>query len=241
MDRCGDDAERRERRAAREVKRARRRRFWAGLIGGVFGWGLAGLDGGEAGTVDVPMPDVDFVAVGTFTSPEHGSVRFGLAANSHVVRQIMLVADDPVEMLFDRMAAKLTVIRQRTIAVTPTGYLSVNHFDPFYSVVTQIDPFAQARHIADGSLEIVRDGVGSHLGRACDRYRAFGTVGGGALQASACITEGGIPLLTEITSAGRTVRTELNELNLVSVDPRRFTVPLESDRADGLSGDRAGG
>ena len=226
----GDETGRRGRRAAREAKRSRRRRFWAGLIGGVVGWGLAGLDGGEAGTVKVPELEVDFAAAGTYTSAEHGTVPFDLVANARVVRQVMLVPDDPVEMVFDRMAARVTVMRHRAIEVIPTGYAAVSLFDPFYSVVTLVDPFAQARHIADGSLEIVRDGVGSHLSRACERYRAFGTFGGGSLQASACITVNGVPLFTEITGAGRTVRTQLTELDFVSPDPRRFAVPLDSEQ-----------
>lgn len=234
----GDGTGRRGRRAAREAKRSRRRRFWAGLIGGVVGWGLAGLDGGEAGTVEVPKLDVEFAAVGTYTSPEHGTVTFNLLAKGRVVQQVMMVPDDPVEMVFDRMAAKVTVMRNRGIEEISTGYPSVSLFDPYYSVVSLVDPFAQARNIADGSLEIVRDGVGSHLSRACDRYRVFGTVGGGSLQASACITGDGIPLFTEITTAGRTVRTQLTELNVDTRDLRRFAVPLASDRADRLSGVR---
>lgn len=236
----GDDAGRRARHVAREAKRSRRRRFWAGLIGGVVGWGLAGLDGGEAGTVEVPKLDVDFAAAGTYTSPEHGTVEFELVAYGRVVRQIMLMADDPVEMVFDRMTAKVTVMRHRAIEVISTGYPSVSLFDPFYSVVSLVDPFAQARHIAEGSLEIVRDGVGSYLSHACERYRAFGTVGGVVLQASACITGDGVPLFTEITSGGRTVRTELTELSPVSHDPRRFAVPLKSDRvhSDRIQSDR---
>lgn len=236
----GDDAGRRGRRAAREAKRLRRRRFWAGLIGGVVGWGLAGLDGGEAGTVEVPKLDVEFVAIGTYTSAEHDTVSFGLVANAHFVHQVMRVPDDPIEMVFDRMAAEVTVLRQHAVEVMPTGYPSVGLFDPFYSVVSLVDPFAQARHIADGSLEFVRDGVGSHLSRACDRYRAFGTVGGRPLQASACITGDGIPLLTEITSAGRTVRTQLTELSFVSIDPRRFAVPFDSHQVERDVADKIG-
>ncbi len=229
------DASRRARRAARAIRRGRRRRVWAGLVGGVVGWGLAGLDGGEEGTVNVPRLDADFAAAGTYTTPELGTVTFGLAANAMVVRQVMLVDDDRVEMVFDRLAEKVTVFRDRAIEVMPTGI----------GVVSLFEPFGEALQSADGPLAIVREGIGSHLGHACERYRAFGTFGGEKLQASACITVDGVPLFTEITGAGRTVRTELTELDFVSTDLRRFAVPRDRDRVgsdllDRDSGDKTG-
>jgi hypothetical protein len=220
------EAGRRARRAARAVRRARRRRVWAGVIGGVVGWGLAGLNGGEDGLVNVPHLDVDFAAAGTYTTPELGTVTFGLAANAMVVRQVMLVDDDRVEMVFDRLAQKVTVIRDRAIEVMPTGY----------GVVSLFEPFGEARQSADGPLAIVREGIGSHLGHACERYRAFGTVGGAPLRASACITPAGIPLLTEVSIADRTIRTQLTELDLVSPDPRRVDVPVDRDTETAAGG-----
>ncbi len=215
----GDAGERYGRAGWRAPGRSRRRRFWAGLIGGIVGWGLAGLDGGEAGTVKVPPLEADFAAAGTYTTPDLGTVTFGLAGNAHVVRQVVLVADDPIEMVFDRMAAKVTIIRNRAVEVVPVSE----------GVVSLFEPFSQAALSADGPLEIVREGVGSHLGHACERYRAFGTVRGTPLQASACVTADGIPLVTEVTSADQTIRTQLTELDFVSPDPRRFAVPLEDE------------
>jgi hypothetical protein len=200
------------------ARRQRRRRIWAGLIGSVLGWGLAGLDGGEAGTVAVPPLTVEFAAAGTLTSPEFGTVPFGLAANAHVVRQVVLVADDRIEMVFDRMAASVTILRSRALEILPASQ----------GVVSLFEPFAHAQQSADGPLEIVREGVGSHLGLACERYRAFGTARGGPFEASACVTVDGIPLMTEITSADRTISTRLTELDYVSPDPKHFAVPLDA-------------
>lgn len=205
------------RQSAGAVRQPAKKRRWIAFIGGVIGWGIAGLDGGNAGTVDVPPLNVDFAAAGTVTSPELGTVPFGLAANSSLVRQVLLVADDRVEMVFDRLAAKVTIIDSHDIVV-----LSADD-----GIASLIDPFARAEQTADGPLSILRDGSGSHLGHACIRYKAFGTVDGGPLSASACITSDGIPLVTEIVSADLTIRTELTQIDFDAPDPRRLAVPVE--------------
>ncbi len=213
-----------ERRLVRRTKRSRRRRFWAGLIGGIIGWGLAGLDGGEAGTVTMPPLDVDFTAAGTYSTSALGTVTFELAGNVRVVRQVIVLPDSEIEMLFDRMAAKVTVIRDSAVDVLPAAS----------GVVRLFEPFAQAQYTADGPLEIVRDGIGSHLGHSCERYRALGHVGGAPLRATTCITSSGIPLFTETVSATHRSRAELTALSFVAPDPRRLaepTVRLRPDRA----------
>jgi hypothetical protein len=208
------------------ARKAARKRRWIALVGGVIGWGIAGLEGGNAGTVDVPPLNVDFAAAGTVTAPELGTVPFGLAANSSLVRQVLLVANDRVEMVFDRMAAKVTIIDSRDIVV----------FSADEGIVSLIDPFARAEQTADGPLSIVRAGIGSHLGHACERYKAFGTADGEPLSAAACITSDGIPLVTEIVSADLTIRTELTEIDFASPDPRHFAVPAERAAIDAAGG-----
>ena len=208
---------------ARKVVRNRR---WIAFFGGLLGWGIAGLEGGNAGTVDVPPLNVDFAAAGTVTSPELGIVPFGLAANSSLVRQVLLVDDNHVEMVFDRLAAKVTIIDSSDIVV-----LSANE-----GIASLIDPFARAEQTADGPLSIVRAGVGSHLGHACERYKAVGLADGTPLSASACITSDGMPLVTESVGADLTIRTELTKIDVVSPDPRRFAVPVERAALDTAGG-----
>jgi len=76
--------------------------------------------------------------------------------------------------------------------------------------------------VADGPLEIVKDGSGSHLGIPCDRYRAVGEAGGRPLYATACITMDGIPLVTEILGTDLTIRTQITRLYRDASEPNHF-------------------
>jgi hypothetical protein len=194
----------------------RRRRVWAGIIGAVIGWGIAGLDGGIAGSVHIPAPRIDFAAAGTQTSPVLGTVAFGLARSGQHVHQVVTVANDRVEMVFDRTAAHVTIIDNGKVSVEPTGGTS-----------SLLYPFSRAQQAADAPLQIVRDGKGSHLGIPCERFRAIGTSSGKPLRATACITADGIPLVTAIRSAHLTVRTEITEIDFNPPDPASFLIATD--------------
>jgi hypothetical protein len=193
----------------------RRRRVRAGIIGAIIGWGIAGLDGGFAGTVEIPMPRADFVASGMLTSSSEGAMPFNLARSGRLVRQVLVGAEDRIETIFDRFGAHVTVVETGMAAVpsTPgaTGSL--------------LDPFSRAEHVADAPLQITRDGVGNHIGIPCERFRATGTAAGRPLHATACITADGIPLVTAILSAPLTVRTEITAIEFSSPDLDIFIDP----------------
>ncbi len=193
----------------------RRRRVWAGMIGAIIGWGIAGLDGGFAGTVDIPSPRADFVASGVLTSSRHGSQPFDLARNGRLVRQVLVVAEDRVETVFDRFNADIRVVDTGMAAVPSTSG----------ATASLLDPFSRAEHVADARLQITRAGMGSHIGIPCERYRAIGTAEGKPLHVTACITSDGIPLVTAIFSAPLTVLTEITEIEFSSPDLDIFIGP----------------
>jgi hypothetical protein len=188
------------------------------LVGATIGWGLAGLDGGIAGTVEVPAPNAAFVATGTVTSAELGTMLFKLASNGQLVHQVLVLAESREEMLFDRAAAKVTLVDGHELVEIPLGR----------DMASLLEPFERARRAADGPLDIVRDGNGSHLGFACDRYRATGVADGQPLSAVACITADGIPLVTEIVGAHLEIRTQINRLDRDAAPAH--LVPSPSDR-----------
>ena len=198
----------------------RRRRVWAGVIGAVIGWGIAGLDGGFAGTVDIPLPRADFVATGMLTSSRAGTMPFELARSGRLVRQVLVVADERIETVFDRVGTHVTII--------DAGMAAVPNMDA--ATASLLDPFSRAERVADAPLHIARDGMGSHIGIPCERFRATGTVRGKPLHATACITAAGIPLVTAILSTDLTDRTEITEIEYsppdldVFIDPRAPTM-----------------
>lgn len=189
----------------------RRRRYWPALLGAIIGWGLAGLEGGIAGTVEVPVPTADFVASGTITSSELGTGMFDLASNGEVVRQVLVLAEKRDEMVY-RAASKVTLIDAHDMVEIQLGS----------DMARMLEPFDRAKRVADGPLEIVRDGAASHLGIPCIRYRAVGTADGHPLYASACITVDGIPLVTEILGTDLTVRTQITRLDRDASEPTHF-------------------
>ncbi len=187
----------------------RKRRFGAGLIGAVIGWGIAGLDGGFAETVDVPTPQADFVASGTVTSSRFGTMPFDLSRSDHRVHQVLVVANDRIEMIFDRHGEWVAVIDFGKTSVLPSGG----------ATASLLHPFSRAERIADGPLRIERDGVDSHLGLPCERYRAFGTSNGAPLRATACVTAEGIPLISAISSAELTLRMQITDIEFSAPAP----------------------
>lgn len=203
----------------RQRRRPSRRRLWAGIIGAVIGWGLAGLDGGVAGTSAVPRPSVDFVAAGTLTAPTVGTVLFDLASSGGLVRQVVVVENGRVDMVYDREAGTVTIVDADAVVIRRNEPGERGLFEPF----------ARAASIADAPLEIVRDGIGSHLGHACERFRGTGTTGGMPVAVRACLTADGIPLVAELIGAGPRMRTELTDLRVGAPDPEHFVIP--SDRA----------
>lgn len=203
---------RRQRRSSSRPPGLRRRRRWAALVGGIIGWGLAGLDGGVAGTVVVPAPRADFIARGTVTTSEAGVGVFDVASDGRLVREVLVIGDDRQERLIDRAAAKVTLIDGHEVIEIPFGG----------DMTSLLEPFDRARRVAEGPLEIVKDGSSSHLGIACDRYRAMGKADGEPLHASACITLDGIPLVTEILGANLTIRTRITTLDRDASEPNHF-------------------
>ena len=203
---------RQRRRSSARPKGLRRRRRWAALVGGVIGWGIAGLDGGIAGTVDVPAPQGDFIASGTVMTSEAGVGVFDLASDGRLVREVLVIGDDRQERLIDRTAAKVTLIDGHEVIEIPFGS----------DMASLLEPFDRAKRVADGPLEIVKDGSSSHLGIPCDRYRAMGKADGEPLYASACITLDGIPLVTEILGANLTIRTQITTLDRDASEPNHF-------------------
>lgn len=194
---------------------ARRRRFWAGAIGALVGWGIAGLDGGVAGTVTVPRPSVEFVAAGTLTLPEVGTLVFDLAMRDRLAPQVMVIEAARLDVVHDREAGTLRIVDADAV-------LAGRHAE-----LTQhlLEPFDRTAALSDAPLEILRDGVGYHLGRACERFRATGTADGLPVAVTACLTADGIPLTAELEGAGKSIRTELTALSVGSPDPEHFTLP----------------
>lgn len=205
-------AEGRRRRRSSSRPAGLRRRGWAALVGGVIGWGIAGLEGGGVASVDVPVATADFVASGTVTTSAAGSGAFDLASDGRLVREVLVISGGRQERLFDRTAAKVTLINGHDV--------NENAVDP--DMVGLLEPFDRAERLADGPLEIVKDGSGSHLGIPCNRYRAVGKGDGQPLHASACITMDGIPLVTEILGAHLTVRTQITTLDRDASEPNHF-------------------
>lgn len=181
----------------------RRKRFGAASIGALIGWGIAGLDGGFAGTVEVPVTRIDFAAAGMQTSSELGTLGFDISRSGRLVRQSISTPNGRIEMIFDRRAARVTVIDDGKVSVIPIGSDSIG----------LIDPFSRAEERADAPLQIVRAGIGNHLGIPCEQFRATGTENGKPLRASACITSDGIPLVTALLSVDRMVRTEITDID----------------------------
>jgi hypothetical protein len=207
----GEPEGRRRRRSSARPAGLRRRRCMAALVGGMIGWVIAGLEG-FAGTVEVPVATADFVARGTVSSPELGVGVFDLASNGRLVRQVLVIAESRDEMLFDRSAAKVTLIDGHDVIEIPLGP----------SMTSLLEPFDRARRVADGPLEIQLDGSASHLGIPCNLYRATGQADGQPLYASACITLDGIPLVTEILGANLTIRTQITTLDRDASEPNHF-------------------
>ena len=193
----------------------RRRRVWAGTIGAVIGWGIAGLDGGFAETVDIPAPRADFVASGTLISSKLGTVPFDLARHGPLVRQVVSYPTDRVEMVFDRHDALVTVVGFGTATILPTNGADAS----------LLEPFSRAERLADAPLQIVRNGIGSHLGIACEQFRAIGTMRGEPLRATACVTADGIPLVTAIMSGELRVDTEITSIEFDPPEPTLFEQP----------------
>lgn len=193
----------------------RRRRVWAGLIGAVIGWGIAGLEGGFAETVDVPAPRADFVASGTLISSNRGSMTFDLARHGPLVKQVISGANDRFEMIFDRRDSLVTVRGPGTAKILATNGANAD----------LLDPFSWAQHKADAPLYIVHHGIGDHLGIPCQRFRATGTEKGRPLHATACVTADGIPLLTSIVSTGRTIDVSITKIDFNAPDPTIFEQP----------------
>ncbi len=202
----------RRRRSSSRPAGLRRRRCWAALVGGIIGWGIAGLDGGIAGTVVVPAPRADFIASGTVTTSEAGVGVFDLASDGRLVREVLVIGDGRQERLIDRTAAKVTLIDGHDVIEIPFGA----------DMASLLEPFDRAERVADGPLEIVKDGSSSHLGISCDRYWAMGKADGQPLYASACITLDGIPLVTEILGANLTIRTQITTLDRDASEPNHF-------------------
>jgi hypothetical protein len=193
----------------------RRRRVWAGVIGAIIGWGIAGLDGGFAGTVDIPMPRADFVATGILTSSRDGIMPFDLVRSGRLVRQVVVVADDRVETVFDRFGAYVTVVDTGMASVPPKHG----------ATASLLDPFSSAQRVADAPLHIARDGMSSHIGIPCERFRAIGTTRGKPLRATACITSDGIPLVAVILSAPLILSTEITAIDFSRPDLDVFIDP----------------
>ena len=193
----------------------RRRRVWAGVIGAIIGWGIAGLDGGFAETVDIPAPRTDFVASGTMISSNRGSMTFDLARQGPLVRQVISGGDERFEMVFDRRESLVTVLGPGTAKILPANGASAG----------LLDPFSRAQRIADAPLHIVRNGVGDHLGIPCELFRATGRRQGQPLRATACVTADGIPLLTAIISTGLTIHTRITTIDFNPPDPTVFEQP----------------
>lgn len=189
------------------------------MVGALIGWGIAGLEGGIAGTVKVPAPNADFIASGTVTTSEAGAGVFDLASDGRLVREVLVIGDGRQERLIDRTAAKVTLIDGHDVVEIPFGP----------DMASLLEPFDRAERVADGPLEIVKDGGGSHLGIPCDRYRAMGKADGQPLYASACITLDGIPLVTEILGADFTIRTRITTLDRDASKPNHFM--LSTSRA----------
>ena len=204
----------------------RRRRLWAGVIGAVIGWGIAGLDGGFADTVDIPSPRTDFVASGIMISPTLGTLPFELARQGPLVRQGYSMANIPTEMVFDRHGSLVTVIGPGGPTVQPMPVAEAS----------LLDPFSRAQHLADAPLHIVRHGVASHLGIQCDRYHATGTRNGQPLRATACVTADGIPLVTAIVTHGETFRTEITAIEFDPPELTIFEPPARLERGAVSSG-----
>lgn len=181
----------------------RKRRLWAGVIGAVIGWGIAGLDGGFADTVDIPSPRADFVASGVIVSSKLGKMPFDLARQGALVRQVIQVAGDRIEMLFDRQESLVTVVGPGKVSILPTHG----------ATASLLDPFMRAERLADAPLQIVRNGLASHLGIPCEQFRATGTAAGEPLRATACVTSDGIPLVTAIVSNRVTVHTRITAID----------------------------
>lgn len=212
----GDDLDANRGRSRRH--RSRRRKLWAGLIGAVLGWGIAGLDGGVAGTSAVPRPTVDFKVTGSVTATGSGTLPFDLASNSRFVRQVLMVENGRLDMVFDREAGTIAIVDAEAVVVRRHELAAEGLFEPF----------AHTESIADGPLEIFKDGIGSHLGHACERFRATGTADGLPVAVTACFTPEGIPLTAEMIGAGPSIRTELTSLEVGEPDPTHFAIP--SDR-----------
>lgn len=206
---------RRERRGIRRARR--RRRLWAGLIGGVLGWGIAGLDGGIAGTPVLPQLSVGYVASGILASAELGAVPFEVATNGRFFRQTLMVQGEELVLVFDRDRGTITVVDASEVLILPAHQGMEDIFEPF----------TRATSVADAPLEVVRQGVGSHLGLACERYQATGTSKGAPLRASACVTSDGIPLLSEVVIGGSVMRTEFRDLATGTPASDLFTIPTD--------------
>jgi hypothetical protein len=191
----------------------------------VIGWGLAGLDGGFAGTTDMPPPRIDFAAAGTEISPERGRVTFDLARRGAHVREVQVAADGRVERMFDRAAANVTIIEDGKVSVEPSD-----------AMASLLDPFSRAEKIADAPLQIERNGVGRYLGIPCTRFRATGTADGKPLRATACITADGIPLVAAILSARLTVSTKITEIDFNPPDAESFLDPSDRPLGETRSG-----
>jgi hypothetical protein len=172
-----------------------------------------------AGTVEVPVATADFVASGTVTSSELGVGVFDLASNGQLVRQVLVIAENRDEMLFDRSAPEIMRVDGQGAIENPLGH----------DVASLLEPFDRARRVADGPLTILRDGTASHLGIPCTQYRAVGEADGQPLQASACVTVDGIPLVTEIVGADLTIRTTITALDRDASEPDHFM--LSTSRA----------
>jgi hypothetical protein len=223
--RADDDRGRRRRRGSGRAARTRRRRVRASIIGAVIGWGLAGLDGGFAGTTDMPPPRIDFAAAGTEISAERGRVAFDLARRGAHVREVQIAEDGRVEQMFDRAAAHVTIIEDGKVSVEPSG-----------ARASMLDPFSRAEEIADAPLHIERDGVGRYLGIPCTRFRATGTADGKPLHATACITAEGIPLVAAIFSARLRVSTKITEIDFNPPDVESFLIPSDDPLDEPRSG-----
>ncbi len=208
----------------------RRRRVRAGIIGAVIGWGLAGLDGGFAGTTDMPPPRIDFDATATEILPERGRVAYDLFRRGAHVSEVQIAEDGRVERMFDIAVANVTIIDNGKVSVAPSG-----------AMASLLDPFGRAEEIADAPLQIEGDGVGRYLGIPCTRFRATGTADGKPLRATACITADGIPLVAAISSARLTVSTEITEIDFGPPDPESFLFPIERPSMERPLGDSRSG
>jgi|GEM_PF-2114811 len=214
----------RRRSVSNGASRMRRRRVRAGVLGAVIGWGIAGLDGGFAETVDIPAPRADFVASGIMISSTFGTRPFDLARQGPLVKQVISLPNDRVEMVFDRQDSLVTVLGPGTASVLPTNGANAG----------LLDPFSRAERLADAPLHIVRHGIDSHLGITCVLFRATGTSAGRPLRATACVTADGIPLMTAIFSHDLTIHTRITTIDFSPPDPAIF------DQSGRLSGSGVG-